>query len=290
MGNWGVQTGALIVSGAQGLLSIVFILVIGTLALRIAHAAVNRLLANRLVEDRARENRVKTLANVGRSVVSYLGFFVMGMMILEQLSIQTSSLIAAAGIGGLAIGFGAQNLVRDLVSGFFILLEDQYDVGDFISTGGTSGLVEEIGIRVTKIRDFGGELHIVPNGTVERVTNHMGNAMRVLVDVDIAYEEDVQNAMDVLDELFVQLAEELEDVVEGPKVLGVQELGASGVKLLTLAKAKPMTQWSMSREIRKRIKQAFDEKGIEIPYPRRYLVFDKHSFHKELMDNEANTQ
>lgn len=289
MGDWGVQTGQLILSGAQGLISIIVIIVIGTVALRFSHVAINRLLANRLVEDRTSASRAKTLANVGRSAVSYLGFFIMGVMILEQLGISTSSLIAAAGIGGLAIGFGAQNLVRDLVSGFFILLEDQYDVGDFISTAGTSGLVEEIGIRVTKIRDFGGELHIVPNGTVERVTNHMGTAMRVLVDVDIAYEEDVQNAMDVLEELFAQLAEELEDVVEGPRVLGVQELGSSGVKLLTLAKAKPMTQWAMSREIRKRIKQAFDAHGIEIPYPRRYLVFDKHSFHKELMDNEANT-
>ena len=253
--------------------TIIAILVISVITIKIMKSWVDRLLP---YQD---QPRVRTISGLIKNGLSYLISFIAIVMILERIGINTGSLVAAAGIGGVAIGFGAQNLVRDVVTGFFIVLEDQYDVGDHVTITGVGGLVEEIGLRVTKIRDFGGELHIIPNGEVKTVTNHMGEAMRVLVEVDIAYEVDVDKAIGVLEQLFAQVAEEVSDIVDGPKVLGVQDLGDSGVKLMTMAKTKPLTQWAIGRDIRKRIKVAFDQHGIEIPYPRRYLVFDQSAHH-----------
>lgn len=259
-------------------LRLVLILIIAYLALRLARLMVDRFFrqGNKMFAN-TEESRLTTLRTIMSSMLRYVIIFITGVMILELLGLDTASLIAAAGIGGLAIGFGAQNLVRDVVTGFFVLLEDHFDVGDFVTIGDVSGLVEEMGIRITKIRDFGGELHILPNGEIKKVTNHMGSSMRVLVEVDIAYEVDVDKAVAVLETLFAELTEEITEIVEGPKVLGVQALGDSGVKLMTMARTIPMSQWSVGRQIRKRIKEAFDENGIEIPYPRRYLVFDKKS-------------
>lgn len=261
----------------QIVISIIFIVLISRVAIKILCISIDRLFA-RTIE---RKPRSKTLAALMKNILGYVVTFVALVMILERLGINTASLLAAAGIAGVAIGFGAQNLVKDIVTGFFLLLENQYVIGDYVTVSGLSGIVEEIGLRVTKIRDFGGQLHIIPNGSIDQVTNHMGNSMRVLVDVDIAYEADVTKAIQVLEDLFVRLADEMEDIIEGPKVLGLRDLGDSGVTIGTWAKAKPMTQWSSEREMRKAIKITFDEHGIEIPYPRRYLVFDEKSFGQE---------
>ncbi len=265
------------------LLSVVLVIVVSQVAIRIVDASINKVFRKKgMMFKKTEETRLNTLRTIITSAVHYLILFVAGIMILEQLGLETGSLIAAAGIGGLAIGFGAQNLVRDLVTGFFILLEDHYDIGDFVTVSGISGVVEEMGIRVTRVRDFGGELHIIPNGQITQVTNHMGAAMRVMIDVDIAYEVDVDRAISVLEELFTQLnelnPEMAANVVDGPRVLGVDALAASGVTLKVWARAATMTQWAVTRDLRKLIKQAFDREGIEIPYPRRYLVFDKKSY------------
>lgn len=267
----------LLLNIGRSLLYIVFIILISRLAIKVIKLSIDRLFA-KTVEQKPRS---KTLVVLMKNVLGYVVTFIAVVMILEKIGINTSSLLAAAGILGIAIGFGAQNLVTDVVTGFFILLENQYVIGDFVTVSGVSGIVEEIGLRVTKVRDFGGQLHIVPNGHIKQVTNHMGNSMRVLVDVDIAYEADVNHTIQVLEELFVTLPNEIEDIVEGPKVLGVRDLGDSGVTIGTWAKAKPMTQWSCEREIRKAIKLTLDEHSIEIPYPRRFLVFDKESFQEK---------
>lgn len=264
----------LIINLGRSIIYIVFIILISRLAIKVVKISIDRLFA-RTIEQKPRS---KTLVVLMKNVLGYVVTFIAAVMILEKIGINTSSLLAAAGILGVAIGFGAQNLVKDIVTGFFILLENQYVIGDFVTVSGVSGIVEEIGLRVTKVRDFGGQLHIVPNGHINQVTNHMGDSMRVLVDVDIAYEADINQTIQVLEELFIRLPHELEDIVEGPKVLGVRDLGDSGVTIGTWAKAKPMTQWSCERDIRKAIKLTLDEHDIEIPYPRRYLVFDKESF------------
>ena len=275
----------IIVTVGRFVLSIFLVIIGSQITIRIMEASIQKVFRKKgVMFQNTEETRLSTLRTIIISALRYLILFIAGVMILEQMGLETGSLIAAAGIGGLAIGFGAQNLVRDIVTGFFILLEDHYDIGDFVTVSGVSGIVEEMGIRVTRIRDFGGELHIVPNGQITQVTNHMGRAMRVMVDVDIAYEVDVDHAIDVLERLFNELGDRFpelaKDILEGPRVLGVDNLASSGVTLKIWAKAATMTQWNTARELRRRIKQAFDQEGIEIPYPRRYLVFDQKSYQK----------
>jgi small conductance mechanosensitive channel len=192
--------------------------------------------------------------------------------ILEILGVNISSLIAAAGVGGLAIGFGAQSLVKDVITGFFILFEDQFHVGDYIETGGKSGIVEEMALRVTKMRDFNGDLHIVPNGSIDKVTNKCRGNMRALVEIGIAYEENIDNAIRVMDEVCKEVAHENDKIIEGPTVLGVTRLGEYDVIISVMAKTQPMEQWAVERELRKRIKERLDDRGIEIPYPRRMVI------------------
>ncbi|MBS4030414.1 MAG: mechanosensitive ion channel family protein [Clostridiales bacterium] len=218
------------------------------------------------------ENKAKTISALLVSIWRYFIYALTIILVLTELEIMDiGPILAGAGIFGLAIGFGAQNLVRDIISGFFILLEDQFSVGDFITTGSYSGIVEELGLRITKIRDFSGELHIIPNGHIEAVTNKARGNMRALVDVGVAYEEDIDYVVSVLEELSRQFAENEPDVVEGPMVLGVEGLGDSAVVIRLFARTVNMTQWKVERDLRRLIKKTFDEKGIEIPYPRRVI-------------------
>lgn len=219
------------------------------------------------------ERRIHTLRGLARSVLRYTLYFVGGLMLLDEFGVPTASLLAGAGILGLAVGFGAQNLVRDVITGFFILFEDQYAVGDYVTVAGVTGTVEEIGLRLTKVREWTGELHIIPNGEIKQVTNHTRGGMGVLVEVEVAYEENLARVIEVIERLCRELAEEEPDVVlEAPRVLGVTRLGESGVTLQVFGKVRPMQQWAVARELRRRIKEAFDEAGIEIPYPRRVIL------------------
>lgn len=218
------------------------------------------------------ERKSNTLAVILKSVTKYVLYFIGTVSILKEFGLPIESILATAGIGGLAIGFGAQSLVKDIITGFFILFEDQYSVGDYIKTGSFDGIVEEIGIRITKIRAFSGELHIVPNGNIQTVTNLSRGSMRALVNVEIAYEEDVDRALIILSELSKRLSAENDNIVEGPTVLGVTNLGESGIQLTVIAKTKPMEQWAVEREIRKGIKEEFDRADIEIPYPKRVVI------------------
>ncbi len=218
------------------------------------------------------ERKSNTLAVILKSVTKYLFYFIGTVSILKEFGLPIESILATAGIGGLAIGFGAQSLVKDIITGFFILFEDQYSVGDYIKTGNFDGIVEEIGIRITKIRAFSGELHIVPNGNIQTVTNLSRGSMRASVNVEIAYEEDIDKALVILSELSKRLSKENDNIVEGPTVLGVTNLGESGIQLTVVAKTKPMEQWAVEREIRKRIKDEFSKADIEIPYPKRIVI------------------
>jgi small-conductance mechanosensitive channel len=259
-----------------------FLLIVRTLAnialiwigSRIVHRFATNLIERLLrIQDRTPGDprRTKTLGALVQSMLRYLIYFIAGTMILQELGIETATILATAGLGGLAIGFGAQNLVKDVITGFFILLEDQFGVGDYITAAGHSGVVEEVGLRVTKLRDFGGELHIIPNGSIDKVTNHMGQGMRVLVRVTIPYEESLERTVAVLEGFFAEFAHP--DLVDGPKLLGVSNLGESGVELLIWAKAKAMHQWAMERELRGGVMAALEGAGIKFGYPRRYLVW-----------------
>ncbi len=252
---------------------IIVILALVKITLKISYLLINNFFKKQnKFKFKIEKKKADTLSAVLKSVIRYTLYFIAIVPILEVFDINTTAILATISVGGLAIGFGAQNLVRDIITGFFILLEDQFSVGDYIKTGDFDGIVEEIGIRVTKIRGFSGELFIIPNGKIEMVTNKSRGAMRAWVDISIAYEEDIDNAIEALNEVAKNISKTSEDIIEGPTVLGVTNFGESDVVLSVIAKTKPMQQWAVEREIRKKIKQQFDKKGIEIPYPKRVVV------------------
>ncbi|HHW14792.1 MAG TPA: mechanosensitive ion channel family protein [Firmicutes bacterium] len=265
-----IRQGALLTVAGR-ILAVLLILLGARLLIRLAESFAGRIFLQ-FPTEHFDERRAKTLSTLTASLARYGIYFFAGVMILQNLGFNTTSILTAAGIGGLAVGFGAQNLVRDVITGFFILLEDQFGVGDWITAGGVSGVVEAMGIRITKIRDFGGELHIVPNGQITQVTNHMGPSMRVMFDVQVSYDTDLDKALKVLQEVLDAYAKDNDRLVERPQALGVHEFTESGVNLLVLARTRPMEQWGVERELKQRIKERFDAEGIEMPYPHRLLV------------------
>lgn len=258
-------------SGELNLLGKLLAIVLIFIVIRIMSAVFNKLI-DRTIELKGMaklqitDSRRDTLTAILKKIVKYVLYFIGVVISLELFDINTTSIIATAGVGGLAIGFGAQSLVKDIITGFFILLEDQYTVGDYIQIDSKDGVVEELGLRVTKIRDFTGELHIIPNSSINVVTNRTRGAMRALVKMSIAYEEDIDNALRVMESVSTEIASSNDNIVEGPIVLGITSMGASDVVITAIAKTKPMEQWPVERIMRKAYKQAFDREGIEIPY------------------------
>lgn len=258
-----------------GFLQIILIFIIAVIAIGIT----NRLITN-FFESRKKfkfkmnGSKADTLSSTAKSIVKYVIYFIAAVAILESFGVDTKGIIAAAGIGAIAIGFAAQNLVADIITGFFILFEDQFSVGDYIAVQGIDGIVEELGLRITKVRGFDGSLNIIPNRQIEIVTNKGRGNMRVLVDVGIAYEEDIDKAIEVLNNVSKEYGKENENIVEGPIVLGVSSLSSSDVVLTVMARTKPMSQWEVERELRKRIKHTFDKEGIEIPY-QKHIIYNK---------------
>ncbi|EYE88664.1 mechanosensitive ion channel protein MscS [Fervidicella metallireducens AeB] len=220
------------------------------------------------------EKKADTLSELLKSVVRYALYFVSILWIAEQiLPNSTKTILTLTSVAGVAIGFGAQSVVKDVIAGFFILFEDQFAVGDYIIVDNMSGVVEVVGLRVTKLRDFTGDLHIIPNGSIVKVTNKSRGNMRALVNVDIAYEEDIDHAVKVIKETCQEIKKDYQDIiVEGPDVSGVTNLGTSGITLRVIAKTVPMKQWDVEMELRRRIKYALDKEGIEIPYPRNVII------------------
>lgn len=259
---------------ARTLIGVLLILGATQIAVRITGSILHRVfeLGRNKHRSHVDPKRHQTLINILQSGVRYVLYFVGVMTALDKLGVPTSSIIATAGIGGLAVGFGAQSLVKDVITGFFILMENQYSVGDYVRVGDVTGIVEDMGVRVTKIRDLGGELHIVPNGRIEQVTNFMGSGMRILLDVRVAYEEDIERVMAILEDLFADLRAEIPGLVDGPTILGVSDLTDSAVVIRILARAKAMEQWGIERQIRGAIKERFAEEGIMAPYPRQVLI------------------
>ena len=181
-----------------------------------------------------------------------------------------TSLIASAGLVGLAVGFGAQNLVRDGISGFFILLEDQYGIDDYVAVAGVEGFVEDVGLRTTRIRDFAGDLHTIPNGEINFVTNKSRGPRRALVQVAVPYDADLVAAEQTLQQVALKAKSDLPEIVEGPSVLGITDLSQAQITFSLWARTEPLAEWKIERELRRRAKLALDEAGILPPYPRIY--------------------
>lgn len=211
--------------------------------------------------------RTDTLSTLCTSILRYSVYFIALVTILKStFNIDATTIITAAGVGGLAIGFGAQSLVKDVITGFFILLEDQFSVGDSVTIDGMTGNVEEMGLRITKLRHFSGDLYIIPNSEIKKVTNHTRGNKTAIVDVAVAYEEQLDRAFKVLNKVCEDTAKDFETIVEGPTLLGVMNFGELGVMMRIQAKTLPGAQWELEREIRKRVKEAFDAEKIKIPY------------------------
>ena len=260
----------------SGTLKIVAIMVITYLALRLGKSAIRNVFKVRSRSPlKFTERRETTLSKLLENVLTYVIYFISLMTILSTLDIDVKGLIAGAGIVGLAVGFGAQNLVRDIITGFFIIFEDQFSVGDYVRIGSAEGNVEEIGLRTTKIKSWTGELHIFPNGNITEVTNYSIHNSIAVVDVSIAYEENIEEAEKVMQELLLALPQKYEDLVNPPELLGVQTLGASDVVVRIVAETVPMRHWYMARMIRKEVKLCLDEHGIEIPFPRMVMYSRK---------------
>jgi small conductance mechanosensitive channel len=220
------------------------------------------------------EKRVETLTHLLESLAKITILIIAFMMILGTFEVNLAPLLASAGIAGLAIGFGAQNLIRDLISGFFIIFENQFNVGDIIQIGDARGKVEKMSIRATYLRDLEGNLHIVPNGEIKRVTNISKSFSRALVDIEVAYKEDLDKVINVLKDECKKIAQDkgVKNILKGaPEVLGVESLGSSGITIRILTDTEPGKQWEVAREMRKRIKKRFDAEGIEIPFPQLTL-------------------
>ncbi|MDK2815309.1 MAG: moderate conductance mechanosensitive channel [Thermoanaerobacter sp.] len=218
------------------------------------------------------ERKIGTLMSLTKNILRYVIYFIAAASILKIFNIEMTSILAVAGIGSLAIGFGAQNLVKDVISGFFVIFEDQFGVGDYITINNFSGLVEEVGLRTSKIRDFSGDLHIIPNGEIKTVTNHTRGSMRALVNVGVPYEEDVDKITNVLKQICEDIKKSRNDIIDGPTVLGITDFQDSQVLITIVAKTEPMKQWEVEREIRYRIKKVFDQEKIAFPYPHRDIT------------------
>ncbi|MEN2465089.1 mechanosensitive ion channel family protein [Ornithinibacillus sp. FSL M8-0202] len=216
--------------------------------------------------------RAKTLESITQNIFTYFLLFIFAGFIFSIFQFDITTLLAGAGIVGLAIGFGAQGLVSDVVTGFFILLEQQIDVGDYVTVAGKDGVVEEVGLRTTKLRGMDGTLHFVPNREITNVSNHSRGNMRALVDIGISYDDDIDKATQILQQVCERIAAEDENIVEGPDVIGVQAFGASEVVLRVIGKTKNGEQWAVERNLRKAIKEAFDQNGIEIPFPHQVHI------------------
>lgn len=221
-------------------------------------------------DDTEYRKRADTLKSVIRYLISTVLFAVALMMILGELGIEIGPILAAAGVVGLAVGFGAQHLVQDLLAGFFILLEDQIRVGDVVEVAGKGGLVEQVSLRTVVLRDLAGNVHYVRNGQIDAVTNMTKEYSRYVFDVSIAYRENVDEVMNVIREIDAGLREDPEfgpDILAPIEILGVDRFADSAVVIKARTTTRPIQQWRVGREFNRRMKQRFDELDIEIPFP-----------------------
>lgn len=222
------------------------------------------------------EKRIKTLSRLFVGTGAVLIIIVATLMILSEVGIDIVPVLTGFGIAGIAIGFGAQYMIRDLIAGLFVLLEDQYNVGDVVRIANIAGIVEEINLRRTILRDLDGIVHVIPNGESGIASNFTREWSRVNLNISVSYGTDLDHAIAVINRVGAGLAEEpywSELILGTPQVLRVDNLGDSGIEIKILGDTKPIRQWEVMGELRKRIKKAFDEEGIEIPWPHLKVYF-----------------
>jgi len=218
-----------------------------------------------------KRQRAVTLGNLLQSIAGYAVWAVAGIMVLSEVGLDIGALIATAGIAGLAIGFGAQTLVKDVIGGVFLLFDDILHVGDLVTINGHTGTIEEIGVRLIKLRKFDGELVMIPAGEVRIFGNKSVQWARAIVPVGLSYGQNVDDILPVMEHVANEWVAEHQDIVleESPQVQGLMDFGDSSVTARVVVRVKPGEQFAAERELRQRLKRAFDEKGVEIPFPQR---------------------
>lgn len=226
--------------------------------------------------DEEIQKRANTLSSVLITAGQVFIIVIAAFIILSELGINIAPIMAGAGVVGIAIGFGAQSLVKDIIAGVFIIMENQYRVGDVVRIADISGLVEQINLRRTMLRDLDGIVHLVPNGEIRVASNFTKEWSRVNLNISVSYGTDLDHAIAVINRVCQEMAQEPEWaplIIKTPQVLRVDNLGDSGIELKILGDTKPIRQWDVMGEIRKRVKKAFDEEGIEIPWPHTKVFF-----------------
>ena len=232
------------------------------------------IVSDHFLSKEAEKKREDTLIRIIGGSASIVIFLTAGLMIMQELGIAIGPLLAAAGIAGLAFGFGGQYLIRDVISGLFIILENQYRVGDVVCFDGTCGLVEDISLRMTTLRDLDGAVHHVPHGEIKKVSNLSKYYARVNLNIGIAYNSDLEKVIGVVNRVGKELAEDSQwkdFVTKPPQFLRVDDFADSAIIIKILGETKPIKQWDVAGELRKRLKIAFDKEGIEIPFPQRVI-------------------
>jgi len=278
--TWGIHL-------AQAALGILLIFVVAYVAIRIVKVVLARM-AEVLIRARegeeespgAERRRVQTLTGVLQTIAIGLLWAVAVVMALDEMGLAIGPILAGAGIVGVAVGFGAQNLVRDFISGFFIILENQIRIGDVAVVNGTGGLVEAITFRTIVLRDAAGSVHVFPNGTITTLSNLTKGWSAYVMDIGVAYKEDTDRVVDVMRQVDQELRGDTEYgafMLEPIEILGVDDFADSAVVIKARLKTKPIRQWSVGREYRRRLKKAFDAAGIEIPFPHRTLYMGESS-------------
>lgn len=224
--------------------------------------------------DEGEIKRMNTIVRIFSWTVSVLITVIAFMMIAQELGIQIAPLLASAGIVGVAIGFGGQYLVRDVITGFFLIFENQYRIGDVVNMEGLGGVVEDISLRVTTLRDMNGTVHYIPHGEIKKVSNLSKQFAKVNLNVRVSYRTDLNKLIEVINRVGSELASDpnWKDLIdEAPAFLRVDSFDDSAISVKIVGVTKPLQQWSVTGELRKRIKEAFDAEGIEIPLPQRVI-------------------
>ncbi|MBC8389211.1 MAG: mechanosensitive ion channel family protein [Actinobacteria bacterium] len=275
--NLEVATGNIFKNFLDNWLNIVIViavLLVVILLVRIVALRMRRLVDKKISDEKmVIKKRTYTFTSVVSNLIIVVASVAAILIIADQIGISVTPLLAGAGVAGIVIGFGAQSLIKDLINGTFILLEQWYQINDIVTIGDASGVVERFNLRTTVLRDLEGTLHFIPNGEINRLSNRTHTWSRALIEVGVHYKENIDRVVGVLEEVFDELVNDKkykDSILERPEILGdggVNELGDSAVKFTIICKVKPAQQWTISRQLRKRIKDKFDQVGIEIPYP-----------------------
>jgi small-conductance mechanosensitive channel len=260
----------LLTGGLASIGYIIIMIIAASFALRLVRNTARALVP---ASGKSLERQIARATTI-RVVIESTAQIAIGTMVvlfaLSSLGAPVASLLAGVGVLGLAISFGAQSLVKDVISGFFVLMEDQYGVGDVVQIAGLSGMVESVNLRITTLRDIEGRVHIIPNGQIDKATIMTKEWSRFVLDLDVAYRTDLDQALEILQDesmLFFNDRAWAWRFVEAPEVLGVERFAESGIALRVTFKTLPREQWAVGREFRRRIKRRFDNEGIEIPFP-----------------------